>query len=90
LGHRRHGRCRRPLSLRGLGRARIVDYEPVARNVTFTPEALKRAGGPVALPETTRSLLVGNGTLNPDGTYNLATARARGWEIPEKRIPFAP
>jgi hypothetical protein len=68
-------------------RAEIVDYKPVTRNVTFTPEALERAGGPAALPETTLSLLVGNGTLNADGTYNLATARARGWEIPEKRIP---
>lgn len=68
----------------------IAGYRPVTRNVTFTPEALERTGGPAALPETTRSLLVGNGTLNSDGTYNLATARARGWEIPEKPIPFAP
>jgi len=66
-------------------RAEIVGYEPVARNVTFTPEALEKGGGPQTLPETTRALLVRNGTLNPDGTYNLETARAHGWTVPEQR-----
>jgi hypothetical protein len=65
-------------------RAEIVGYEPVVRNTTFTPEALEKGGGPQMLPESTRSLLVRNGTLHPDGTYNVETARARGWTIPER------
>jgi hypothetical protein len=64
-------------------RAEIVGYEPVTRNVTFTPGALERGGGPATLPESTRALLIRNGTLNPDGTYNLETARAQGWTVPE-------
>jgi hypothetical protein len=71
-------------------RAEIVGYEPVVKNVTFTLEALERAGGPLRLPESTRALLVRNGTLNPDGTYNLETARARGWTIPERPDRIAP
>jgi len=27
---------------------------------------------------------VRNGTLHPDGTYNLETARVLGWTIPER------
>jgi hypothetical protein len=65
-------------------RAEIVGYEPVVRNTAFTPEALEKGGGPERLPESTRALLVRNGTLHPDGTYNLETARARGWMIPER------
>jgi hypothetical protein len=71
-------------------RAEIVGYEPVVRNTTFTPEALEKGGGPQMLPESTRSLLVRNGTLHPDGTYNVETARARGWTIPERPSRIAP
>jgi hypothetical protein len=70
-------------------RAEIVGYEPVVENVTFTPEALEKGGGPQRLPEATRALLVRNGTLRRDGTYNLETARARGWTIPERPTPLA-
>ena len=66
-------------------RAEIVGYQPVTRNTTFTPEVLEKLGGPGTLPEPTQALLVRNGTLNPDGSYNLETARAQGWAIPEKR-----
>jgi len=65
-------------------RAEIVGYEPVVKNTTFTPEALEKGGGPQVLPDSTRSLLVRNGTLHPDGTYNLETARVLGWTIPER------
>jgi hypothetical protein len=70
-------------------RAEIVGYAPVVRNTTFTPEALEKGGGLGKLPESTRSLLVRNGTLHPDGTYNLETARARGWTIPERAEQLA-
>ena len=43
---------------------------------TFTPGLLERGGGPGKLPESTRALLVKNGTLNRDGSYNVETARA--------------
>jgi len=65
-------------------RAEIVGYEPVVKNTTFTPEALEKGGGPERLPEPTRALLVRNGTLHPDGTYDLETARALGWTVPER------
>jgi hypothetical protein len=64
-------------------RAEIVGYEPVTKNTSFTPGLLERGGGPGKLPESTRALLVKNGTLNADGSYNLETARAQGWTIPE-------
>jgi len=64
-------------------RAEIVGYEPVTKNTTFTPGLLEKGGGPGKLPESTRALLVKNGTLNRDGTYNVETARAQGWTIPE-------
>ena len=70
-------------------RAEIVGYKPVVKNTTFTPEALEKGGGPQTLPESTRGLLVRNGTLHPDGTYDLETARALGWTIPERLNPTA-
>jgi hypothetical protein len=65
-------------------RAEIEGFEPVQRNESFTPDMLERGGGPQHLPASTRALLVRNGTLNPDGTYNLETAHAQGWTIPER------
>ena len=64
-------------------RAEIEGYEAVTPNRSFTPELLEKGGGPGRLPESTRARLVENGTLNPDGTYNLETARTQGWAIPE-------
>jgi len=66
-------------------RAEIEGFEPVQPNTVFTPEALEKLGGPEQLPAPTRALLVKNGTLNPDGTYNMETARAHGWTIPERQ-----
>ena len=74
-------------------RAEIVGYEPVTRNRTFTPGLLERGGGADKLPEATRALLIKNGTLNADGSYNLETARAQGWTIPEpapRPVPQTP
>jgi hypothetical protein len=63
-------------------RAEIEGYEPVARNVHFTPEALDKVQMLKTLPASTKALLVRNGTLNSDGSYNEETARAMGWRIP--------
>ena len=71
-------------------RAEIVGYEPVTRNLSFTPEALEKGGGPEKLPGPTRALLVRNGTIHDDGSYNLETARAQGWAIPERPQVAAP
>ena len=71
-------------------RAEIVGYQPVTRNTSFTPGLLERGGGPEKLPEPTRALLVKNGTLNADGSYNVETARAQGWAIPERAERPAP
>src|SRR4029450_7525080 len=68
-------------------RAEIVAYEPVIKNTGFTPEALEKLGGPQTLPEPTRALLISNGTINADGSYNRETARAQGWTIPTRAEP---
>jgi hypothetical protein len=65
-------------------RAELEGYPPVMRNVLFTPEALSKGGSIDDLPATTRAILVRNGTLNPDGTFNAETAQAHGWTIPER------
>jgi len=63
-------------------RGEIERYEPVQQNVHFTPQALESVQMLRKLPESTKALLVRNGTLNPDGSYNEETARAMGWTIP--------
>jgi hypothetical protein len=65
-------------------RDEIVGFEPVRRNETFRPEFLEAFGGTGKLPDSTRALLVRNGILNADGTYNAETARSQGWTIPER------
>jgi hypothetical protein len=64
-------------------RDEIVGFEPVHRNEMFRPEFLETFGGSDRLPAPTRALLVRNGTLNPDGSYNAETVRSQGWTIPE-------
>lgn len=66
-------------------RAEIEGYEPVIPNVHFTPEALERGGLIDVLPASTRAILVRNGTLKADGSYDAGTARALGWTIPDSR-----
>ena len=73
-------------------RAEIEGALPVRPNVHFTPESL--AGRTLfrleTLPKPTRALLVKNGTLNPDGTFNEETAKRLGWRIPEPRAEKRP
>jgi len=64
-------------------RAEIEGFQPVMKNESFTPEYLGKGNRVEKLPASTRALLVRNGTLNPDGTFNTETARAQGWRIPE-------
>ncbi len=59
------------------------DQVAVRANTHFTPEALEKTGAVPAFPESTRAILVKNGTLNPDGSYNRATAQRLGWSVPE-------
>jgi hypothetical protein len=64
-------------------RAEIEGYEPVQDNVHFTPEAMEKLHMLKKLPPSTKALLIRNGTLNSDGSYNPETARAMGWTIPD-------
>lgn len=63
--------------------------DPIAQNEHFRPERdhdIFRS-----MPESYRKLLMQNGTLNPDGTLNLETARRLGWDrMWEKRSAPAP
>lgn len=68
----------------------IVDFDPMPPNEVFRPEFLERLGGPDRLPAATRALLVKNGTIRPDGTYNPETIRANGWTLPERAVPATP
>jgi hypothetical protein len=67
-------------------RAEVVGFQPVIPNETFTPAALAKGDRLSALPESTKALLIRNGTLNPDGrTFNLQTAEVQGWTVPPAR-----
>lgn len=55
-------------------------------NETFTPKALAKGNQLDAMPESTKALLVKNGTLNADGTFNIETARTHGWRVPEAGV----
>ena len=66
------------------------DHQPVVPNRTFTPEAMERSRSLPSYPASTKALLVKNGTLNEDGSYNRATAARLGWRIPEPEPPAAP
>jgi hypothetical protein len=70
-------------------RAEIEGFQPVVKNEMFTPEALAKGGRLDMLPAATRALLVRNGTLNTDGSFNEETAHTHGWTIPE-HSPEAP
>jgi hypothetical protein len=61
------------------------DLEAVRDNVHFTPQALGKGEALRNLPERVRAVLVKNGTLNCDGTYNQQTVSRLGWTIPELR-----
>jgi hypothetical protein len=52
--------------------------EPIVENVHFRPAPDSETLA--LLPDSYRQLMIQNGTLNPDGTVNVATARRLGWD----------
>lgn len=60
----------------------LRDHEAVQDNVDFTPAMIANVDLLRNMPERMRALLVKNGTLNSDGTFNEATARRAGWTLP--------
>lgn len=58
------------------------DQVAVRANTHFNPEMLEKTGALPMFPESTRAILVKNGTLNPDGSYNRDTAQRLGWNVP--------
>jgi hypothetical protein len=59
-------------------RAAVKNPEPIVDNVHFRPEDERNAFAHI--PDSYRRLLIQNGTLNPDGTVNMETARRLGWD----------
>ncbi len=66
------------------------DHEAVRPNTAFTPESLERSGALATYPASTKALLVRNGTLNEDGTYNRTTPDRLDWALPEPRVTAGP
>ncbi len=61
------------------------DHEPIKVNTHFTPESMDRLQSVKTMDDAIKALLIENGVLNADGTYNEATARRLGWVLPEAR-----
>jgi hypothetical protein len=59
-------------------RHNYADFRPIGDNVYFIPESPNDQM--IEWPETHRRLLIQNGTLKPDGTINMETARRLGWD----------
>ncbi len=66
------------------------DHEAVRPNTLFTPESLEKSGALATYPASTKALLVKNGTIHEDGTYNRATAARMGWTVPEPQVKAPP
>jgi hypothetical protein len=56
-----------------------ANYEAITVSSEFAPEKAD-ARIPATLTEAEKRSLISNGTYNPDGTINLETARALGWD----------
>ena len=70
-------------------RAAVRNPDPIIENVHFRPDPDRDLLA--HLPDSFRELLIQNGTLNPDGTVNMETARRLGWDKEwEKRARPAP
>jgi hypothetical protein len=70
-------------------RKAVKNPDPIAENEHFLPERDHDVFK--SMPESYRRLLMQNGTLNPDGTVNMETARRLGWDKAwEKRERPAP
>jgi hypothetical protein len=59
-------------------RKAVKNPNPIAENEHFRPEPDHDVFK--SMPESYRRLLIQNGTLNPDGTLNMETARRLGWD----------
>jgi hypothetical protein len=59
-------------------RRAIKNPDPITENLHFRPERDQDVFAHV--PDSYRRLLIQNGTLNPDGTVNMETARRLGWD----------
>jgi hypothetical protein len=54
------------------------DFVPVSPGSEFMPDS-PTATIPTWLTDEARQRLIANGTYNPDGTVNMATAQRLGW-----------
>lgn len=62
-------------------RKAFADFQPISANVSFVPQALNDAVNFTAtLPQESVRRLIGNGTLNADGSINAQTAHRLGWD----------
>ena len=64
-------------------RKALEDHQPVGENRDFIPKTARDADSWKALPAESIRRLKANGTLNPDGTINVETARRLGWDKQE-------
>ena len=70
-------------------RSAIKNPDPIMENVDFRPNEEMNLSA--HLPDSYRQLMIQNGTLRPDGTVNMETARRLGWDKEwEKRRQSAP
>jgi len=70
-------------------RETVRNPDPIIENVHFRPDPDRDFLA--HLPDSFRRLMIQNGTLNPDGTVNMETARRLGWDKEwEKRARPAP
>ena len=70
-------------------REAVRNPDPIIENVHFRPDPDRDFLA--HLPDTFRQLMIQNGTLKPDGTVNMETARRLGWDKEwEKRGRPAP
>ena len=62
-------------------RALFPGHQPIVANEHFRPELLQRGQSLDSLTDATKAVLVKNGTLNPDHTFNEETARRAAWKL---------
>lgn len=62
------------------------DFDPVTTSSAFAPEK-PNAGFPASLTSAEVRSLISNGTYNEDGTVNMETARALGWDKAWRQEP---
>jgi hypothetical protein len=59
-------------------REAVRNPDPIIENVHFRHDPDRDVLA--HLPDTFRQLMIQNGTLKPDGTVNMETARRLGWD----------